>query len=83
MSFLPTEQVLADRIIIHTAEEFDQLYVGVTCHHGEDKESGYITMFHNEDFTLGYNCEVKHKLLHIPQAAVGRLAPRHRDTRPT
>ena len=28
-------------------------------------------MLHNEDFTLGYNCELKHKLLHVPQAAVG------------
>ena len=53
VSFLPTRQVLADRIIIHTAEEADLLYVGITCHHGEDKEKGYITMLHNEDFTLG------------------------------
>ena len=28
-------------------------------------------MLHNEDFTLGYNCELKHKLLHVPQAAIG------------
>ena len=71
VSFLHTKQVLADRIVIHTAEESDLLYVRVTCHHGEEKEDGYITMFHNEDFTLGYNCDVTHKLLRIPRAATG------------
>ena len=53
VSFLPARQVLADRIVIHTTEEFDLLYVEITCHHGEEQETGYITMFHNEDFTLG------------------------------
>ena len=28
-------------------------------------------MLHNEDFTLGYNCELKHKLIHVPRAAIG------------
>ena len=47
------------------------MYVLLTCHHGEEEESGYITMLHNEDFTIGYNCEAEHKLFHIPRAAVG------------
>ena len=71
VSFLPTRQVLADRIIIHTTGEFDLLYAKVMCHHGEETETGYITMFHNEDFTLGYNCELDHKLIHVPRAATG------------
>ena len=71
VSFLPAGQVLADRIVIHTVGEFDLLYVQITCHHGKEKETGYITMFHNEDFTLGYNCDLKHKLINIPQAATG------------
>jgi len=71
VSFLPARQVLADRIVIHTTGEFDLLYVRVTCHHGEETETGYITMFHNEDFTLGYNCALDHKLIRIQQAAIG------------
>ena len=71
VSFLPARQVLADRIVIHTTGEFDLLYVEITCHHGEEQETGYITMFHNEDFTLGYNCELDQKLIHIPRAATG------------
>ena len=71
VSFLPARQVLADRIMIHTTGEFDLLYVEIICHHGEEKETGYITMFHNEDFTLGYNCELDHKLIHVPQATEG------------
>ena len=71
VSFLPTRQVLADRTVIHTKEEFDLLYVRITCHHGEEEETGYMTMFHNEDFTIGYNCELDHKLIHIPRAATG------------
>ncbi|MED5267649.1 MAG: hypothetical protein VYB00_02375, partial [Candidatus Thermoplasmatota archaeon] len=51
--------------------EFDLLYVRITCHHGEETETGYITMFHNEDFTLGYNCDLDHKLIRIQQAAIG------------
>ena len=71
VSFLPARQVLADRIVIHTVGEFDLLYVQVTCHHGKEVETGYITMFHNEDFTLGYNCDLEHKLIHVPRAATG------------
>ena len=71
VSFLPARQVLADRIVIQTVGEFDLLYVQITCHHGEEVETGYITMFHNEDFTLGYNCDLKHKLIHVPRATTG------------
>ena len=71
VSFLPARQVLADRIVIHTVGEFDLLYVQVTCHHGKEVQTGYITMFHNEDFTLGYNCDLKHKLIHVPRATTG------------
>ena len=73
VSFLPSRQVLADRVVIHTTGEFDLLYVRVTCHHGEEQETGYITMFHNEDFTLGYNCDLNHKLIRIQRAAIGVL----------
>ena len=70
ISFLHTKQVLADRIVIHTPGQSDLLYVRIICHHGDEKEEGYITMVNEEDFTLGYNCELKHKMLNIPKVAV-------------
>ena len=51
--------------------ESDLLYALVACHHGDEKESGYITILHNEDFTIGWNCESKHKLFKIHRIATG------------
>merc|ERR1712121_415786 len=63
---------------IHTPAQSDLLYVRIICHHGDEKEEGYITMVNEEDFTLGYNCELKHKMLNIPKVAVGVSATRTR-----
>ena len=83
VSFLPTRQVLADRIVYHHDNGLDLLYALVTCCHGQEKaESGYITLAHGEDFTIGWNCELAHKLFKIPRVAIG-VSLAYEDETPT
>merc|ERR1712002_891784 len=61
----------ADRILIHTDTRHDPLNVRIKCRYDNGEEEGYITLHPQEDLTLGYNCELQHKFMHIPQVTVG------------
>ena len=83
MTFEPSEQVLADRIVFHSKDKQDIGGVKVTCllDRGEKEEIGFLNIFDGEIMTVGWNCEMSSSELRIPRIAVGLVESRTNDDR--
>ena len=73
VTFEPSEQVLADRIVFYSQDKQDMGGVKVACllDGGEKKEIGFLNLFNGETITVGWNCEMTSAELRIPWIAVG------------
>ena len=73
VTFEPTQQVLADRMTIHSGDGGDIGGVKVTCHldGGRKEESGFLDIFDGETLTIGWNCEMASAELRVPWIASG------------
>ena len=83
MTFEPHEQVLADRMIIHSRDGNDIGGVKVTCFldGGKTEEIGFLNIFNGEVMTVGWNCEMSSAELRIPRIAMGLVESRTDDDR--
>ena len=73
ISFLPHQQVMADRMVFKTEDGTNLENVMVTCHFNNNTEAsqGYINIFYGEDITLGWNCQMENYHLDIPRMTRG------------
>ena len=73
ISFLPHRQVMADRMVFKTEDGSNLENVMVKCHLDNNTvaSQGYISIFHGEDITLGWNCLMEHQYVDIPRMTRG------------
>ena len=82
ISFLPHQQVMADRMVFKTEDKTNLDHVFVKCHLDNNTmaSQGYINIFYGEDITLGWNCEMTHHHLDIPRMTRGVMQSINEDT---
>ena len=81
LSFLPSKQVLSDRIVFHTFNKAELWNVLIRCsmHNGTKEEMGYMAIKNNEAITVGYNCKLEHHLLSVPQVTKGLVQSAYKE----
>ena len=81
VSFEPQDQVLADKMTIHSGDGTDIGGVKVTCHldGGNKEESGFLDIFDSETLTVGWNCEMSSLEIRVPWIVSGLVESRTDD----
>ena len=82
MTFGPTNQVLADKLTIHTRDGRDTGVIKVTCY--QDRATtvvtGFIDLHNEESLTVGWNCELIGEEIWVPAVAKELFDSRLSDT---
>ena len=81
ISFKPHEQVLADRLTLHTKDGASINGVKVACLStaGTTEDLGFMNIYNDETITVGWNCRLDHTELSIPRIAMGVVESRLDD----
>ena len=82
VTFGPTNQVLADKVTIHTRDGHNTGDTKVTCYQDGATTivTGFIKLHNEESLTLGWNCELIGEEIWVPAVAKELLDSRLSDT---
>ena len=82
MTFRPTSQVLADKMIIHTRDGHNTGDIRITCYQdgAATVVTGFIDLHNEESLTVGWNCELIGEEIRVPAVAKELLDSRLGDT---
>ena len=68
ITFEPSNQVLADKMTLHTTDGNDVGSVKITCYQdkGVSVETGFMNLLSGETITVGWNCEIIGEEVKVP-----------------